>query len=371
MHRAILVDASERLTVAQYQVKVLNDDYSLAAWLDQWITLRYQIALNRMTSASLDLPANDDKIPDCELMNRLLIVRNGDVVWGGILQTESWEVKSSADGTNESPYALDALDYCLYLQWRTIERPAGQDFDERTGPADDLAKAYIYYHAGAGAVTARQFSDLTVQANAGACCSVTKLLVGGNLLDHVSRLATEAKFYWRMVPSATGVEFQTAYPLWGVDRTKGNGVNDELVFAFDRRNVQQMSYKRDLSDHYNHIYVAGNGEGQDQALEEVSDAAAVAAYKRRELWASASNYSEPADLQAEGQRVLQQRRVYELMGVVPLYGKVTLDNLGDKVTAFERRYGRIFEYTAVITALDVVVSRAGYEQITVAEMVAA
>ena len=357
--------------MAQYQIKVLADNYSLVAWLGTYTRIKYTVALNRMTSAEVDLPANDAKIPDCDLMNRLLIVRNGAVVWGGLLQTESWEVESTSSGTKESPYALDAIDCCLYFLWRTIPRPKAADFDERTAEADDLAKEYVKFHAGASADAARKYSDLTVQADASACASVTKQWVGEDLLQGLQNLATEHSFYWRLVPSSTGVEFQTAYPLWGLDRTKGNGVNDELVYSFDRRNVRKMSYKRDLTDHFNYVYMAGAGEGQYQLVEEVTDAAAVAAYKRRELWSTQGNYSTATELQDEGGRVIQQRKVAEVMAITPASGGLTLSNLGDKVTVFERRYGRTFEYSAIITAIDVEVDRDGVEQMTPAELVAA
>ena len=358
--------------MAQYQVKILADNYSLVAWLGTYTRIKYTVALNRMTSAQVDLPANDAKIPDCDLMSRLLIVRNGAVVWGGLLQTESWEVEATSSGTKESPYALDAMDHCLYLLWRTIPRPQGEDFDTRTGAADDLAKEYVKYHAGASAAAPRQYSDLTVQADATDCAVVTKSWVGEDLLSDLQNLATEQQFYWRMVPSTTGVEFQTAYPLWGLDRTKGNGVNDELVYTFDRRNVRKMSYKRDLADHYNHAYMAGTGEGQYQLVEEVEDAAAVAAWKRREVWATASNYSTIPELDDEGERVIQDRKPLETMAITPARGGgISIDNLGDKVTVFERRYGRTFEYSAIVTAIDVEVDRDGVEQMTPAELVAA
>ncbi len=356
----------------QYQVKVLADDYGLSAWLEAWLKIKYRIALNELTSASLDLAANDDKISLCEMMSRLHIIRDGTTVWAGFFEVNGWSVETRGEGgTIDTPFALDARDYSTYLLWRTVAPAAGQDFDTRTDHLDDIAKDWVYDHCGAGAAAARQFSDLTVQADAHACTSTTKSAVGKDVLTWVGDLAKEGAFWWRMVPSSSGVQFRTKAPLWGVDRTKGNGSNDELVFAFDRRNTRRMDYKIDLTAHRNYAYMRGAGEGQDQVAAEVEDATARAAYKRREVWVTASQYTTEAELQAEALRVLDQHKAYEVMAAHPLTGIVTPSNLGDKCTVFERRYGRSFEFTAVITALDVEVDRYGNETITPSELVAA
>lgn len=346
--------------MAQYQVKVLGDDYSLVAWLDRWLRLHYRLELCAMTAARLDLAANDAKIADCDLGRRLHLVRDGQPVWGGLLQSEAWEV----GGWQESPYALDATSYECYLQWRVVERMPNDDFWRATDHADDVAKHLVRTQCGALAAPARQYPDLSVQADTHAAPQMTKLWVGGTVLEHCQRIAAERGFWWRVAPGATGCEFQTAYPLWGTDRRKGNGVNDELVFAFDRGNVSRMSYKRDLIEHYNYVYMGGAGEGKDQLMEEVADTAAVTAWRRRELWQPATNYTTAAGLQAEGQRVLAEHKPVELMEVQPVVGTLSPANLGDLCTVFERRYGRVFRFDAMITAMSIKVDKDGVERIT-------
>ncbi len=344
-----------------YQVWVLDDTYNRVALLNSFIRLRYRLALNSLCGASIDLPANDNKIELCALGSRLQIIRDGVLVWGGMIEGESWSVAATAPAGDT--YALDAIDYGAYLEWRTHIRPADDDYDRESGPADDVAKAYVRKHCGPSATTARRFTDVSVAANEGKCSNVTKLWVGGTLLEHLERLGAERAFWWRMVPTWGGCEFRTAYPLWGVDRTKGNGVSDELVFSLDRRNVSAMSYRRDLRDHRNYVYTGGAGEGRDQIMSERSDAGAIAAFRRRELWNPATQYVTVSGCDAEGDRALAEHAVSEEMAIVPAPGVVTPGNLGDQVTVFERRYGRAFEYTAIITAIDVTVEEDGVESI--------
>lgn len=352
-----------------YTLWVCDDNYTKRVQLDKWLRLTFTLALNAPTSASLNLAANDSKIPEVALMRRLIILRNGVVVWGGLFQTESWETEETAP--EGDIYALDATDHCCYLDWRVIPRPANQDFDTRTDHADDLAKAFVNAHAAAGAAAARRFADLTVQADAHAVASVTKSWAWETLLQNLTDLAQEKAFYWRMVPSWTGAEFCTAYPLWGKDRTKGNlAGNDELIFSFDRGNVKKMSYKRDVSAHYNYTYAVGAGEGRYQPVVERADAQAVTAWKRRERVRMCSKYTATPDLEAEGDAENAAHKVSETMTVVPRVGSITPANLGDKVTIFERRYGRTFQFAAIVKSMTVEVDETGVETITPAEMVA-
>lgn len=351
-----------------YSLWLCSDAYARSVYVNRWLSLRYRVALNDVGSASLNLPIDNDRIASIALMQRLLIYRDGTLVYGGMLQDEGWALSEAAPA--QDMYVLDAFDHAAYLNWRTIPRPVGQHFDTVTGAADDVAKSFVRRHLGATAIAARQFTDVTVQADAGAAGSTSRNWVGGTLLEHLQRLAEGKTFCWRFVPSATGAEFRTAYPLWGLDRSKGNGANVELVFSRDRKNVAQMTYKKALSGHYNYMYMAGGGEGKDQVMVEHEDATARAAYKRREWWVSATNYTVTANLQDEGDSQIAAMKAVEEMTVIPRPGILTPANLGDKCTIFERRYGRVFEKDMIITAITFTVGNDGVEHAE-PEMVAA
>lgn len=351
-----------------YSIWLCDDAYARSVFVKRWTRLRYRIALNDVGSASLDIPIDDTRIASIALMQRLQIYRDGSLVYGGILQDEGWNLSETAPASDV--YVLDAFDHAIYLDWRTIPRPASKHFDTVTDSADDVAKSFVRRHMGSSAVAARQFSDVTVAADAGAVGSTTRNWVGGTLLEHLQLMAAGKAFYWRFVPGASGATFTTAYPLWGLDRSKGNGTNAEMVFARDRHNVAQMTYRKILSGHYNYMYMAGAGEGKDQTVVERANATYGTAYKRRERWISATQYTATADLQDEGDAQIAAMKPIEEMTVIPKPGVLTPANLGDKCTIFERRFGRDFEKDMIITAITFEVGADGVERAT-PEMVAA
>ena len=363
------------MTIVQptYQVSVLNTSFVEVALL-QPITTHYVRALNGLTACSIDLKADDAKIVDCTYMRYIRITRDGVIVWVGRIDDDAWLDSGNPDEEAAKIYALDAWGPEHYLDWRTIPRPAGVDFDTRSGTADNVAKAYVRYHAGASAGTGRPFADLFVQADTSQVGTTTQNLVGSTLYDHINTIANTpttnyGPFWWGFVPHYTatvfdGFEFKTAYPLWGLDRTKGNGVNEELILSRSAGTVQRVSFKGGGADHRNVAYVYGSGTGAAQASRTVTDAAMITAWGRREVWADAGNYTTNAELDAEGARVLYEKRarIYLTADVLP--GVIDLDNLGDKCTIATNRYGRAISAPAVVTALNVTVGVDGIEIIT-------
>jgi len=276
---------------------------------------------------------------------------------GGLILRESWGIGLDATGDY---YQIDSLGGGVYLDWRLIVPAAGEATDTRTDNADDLAKAYVTHHASSTAdVTARRFSDLTVQANAGACSSWTETPSYEILLDEVQKLQKLAGFDWRCVPSATGFEFQTGYPQWGLDRTFGNGVNTDAVFSLDRRNYSKMSYTKDTLGHYNYIYTGGA-----TAIRERSTAGDITAYKRRERFESASSYEDNIAVDYIGDMRLAEMKVIEGMDVMPLAAtwKAPWD-LGDLVTIIANRNGQLFTDDVKIVAINVRVGPDGVESV--------
>lgn len=354
--------------MASYTIWVCNDDYSRHVSLSNtplsrtWTRLRYRQAVNDLESCTLDLVPNSPKIPDLSLMQRLLIYRDGVIVFGGLLERESWKIGPRA---SDDTYTLSARSAAEYATWRIAVPASGESHDTQKGPLDDVAKAYVRNHMGGLADVARQFGDLGVEADAGAADSDTWQARYTLLLTVLQNLAIKGGFDWRFVPSATGWEFQTKYPRWGTDRRKGNGVNDECVFSLDRRNFAEMTYTRDLLEHYNAVYVAGNEQGINRKIELREDAAAAVAFKRREKFFSDSRLSRRESLQAAGDVQLAKYAPVEVMTVKPLPGVWPAQfDLGDLITCYANRYGRTFRYDGKVTALSIEVNEQGLEIVT-------
>ena len=353
---------------ANYQIWVLNDDYSKRALLANagntrtWSRLYYRQALNDIGSCSVDLIPNSVKISDLALGRRLQVIRDGVTVWAGMILREEWNLFEEAPAGDT--YQIHALDYGVWADWRDVVPAAGQEYDQRVDHADDLAKAYVYYHAGAGAAAARQTAGLTVQADAHAASSITEQARYDNLLTELKALGQKGAFRWRFVPGASGAEFKTAL-IWGLDRTQGNGVNAECVLSLDRRNVSRMSYTNDVLAHRNYIYVAGQGEGKDRTVVERSNATYITAYKRRESFVDARDLSATASLNTRGDGKLVEMKPLTVMSAVPKLGTwKTLWDLGDYVTLNANRYGRTFTTDAEIMAVRVEIYSNEIEHVT-------
>lgn len=328
-----------------------------------WSRLSYRQCINGMGSLSVDLVANSAKIASIALMQRILVYRDATLVFSGLLSEEEWSIEESAP--EGDTYKLSALDVATYTDWRLVVPAAGQSHDTRTDHADDVAKDFVYYHAGAGAAAARQFSDVAVAADGHAGTSITEEARYDNLLELLKKLANKGAFDWRFVPAATGCTFTTAARPWGTDRTQGNGVNTEVIFSLDRRNVRAVHYVKSLLAHRNYVYVGGQGEEENRTIVERSTAADITAYKRRETFHDATRLTLTASLQAEGDAKLLEWRAEEYLEVKPAATAwPTNYDLGDLVTVAANRYGRTFTMNAQVTALNVAVTAEGNEQVT-------
>jgi len=349
--------------MASYTVWLLAANYDKYRMVKP-LSLTFWLAVNGVGPLEdLSVASNDAIIPSLAMERRVLILRDGAPIWGGKLQGEGWEDPQTAP--TGSRYTVRGLDHAAYATWRVVLADSGQDYDEQTDHADDVAKAYVRRHLGTSAAAARRFSDLTVADDLHQCTSVHKRWRGEDVLTRLNALATEKQFYWRFAPTATGCTFATRYPLWGVDRTRGNGANPECVWSLGRRKTtaSSMSYTGDVSEHINYIYAAGQGEGKDRTIVERSTAADITAYGRRELWVDARNYSATADLQAEADERLRERRPLRMLAAQPLPGSFKASwDLGDKVTIYARKNYRDFELNAVVMAVKVTIGPDGIEQ---------
>lgn len=351
---------------AGYQVWIENNAYAKQALITRYQKFTYTQVLNGIGYCTLEMHPEDAKVAYLDAMNRIKIIRNGSIVFGGIILRLGWNIPSTAPAGER--FTAHALDHGAYADWRLIVPAALSAYDTRTGPADDIAKEYVYYHAGAGAGAGRPFTDLAVQADAGDCASVREEGRYMKLLTMLERLQQKGGFDWRFVPGDSGCTFTTAYPQWGLDRTKGNGVNDECVFSLDRRNFLEMGYTFDVLDHWNYCYTGGQGEAEDRAIEARDNATYITAYKRRELFRDARRLSVTASLQAEGDEAIEEKKPIEIMEVQPKAdtwkaASGTTWDLGDLVTVYANVWGRTFDMDGKVVAVQVTVTPDGLEEV--------
>lgn len=343
---------------AEYEIWLLNSDNSRWRVLTDWSHLVYHLTLNRLGALEeLAIPANNWCIPFLALERRILVLADGAPEWGGRVQGEGWSLPATSPaGTS---YAVRGLDHAHYAQRRILKADAGTAFDEANDHADDVAKYYVKRNLGSLAAPERQFADLAVEADRHECPVVRKRWRGEQMIDRLAALATEKQFYWRFVPTNDGCEFRTRYPLWGADRSRGNGMNRECIFDIGRKTASAMEYEGDVAGHFNFFYVAGGGQEELRKIEEYSDTDAIAAYDRRELWVDARN-SDDADLDDVGDEAKETHKASLVLSCTPAPGTYKkLWGLGDKASVRCYQYGREFEQEAVITSVKIGVGADG------------
>lgn len=343
----------------QYQVSLLNDDYTYLVHLPNagstktWSRLEYRQCVNDVESAQVQIVPSASQISSIAVMKRLQIVRDGVVVFSGPIVRLGWEISESAP--EGDTFVVDALGGAVYAEWRLAVPATGSEFVSYTDHADDVAKDFVYNHLGAGAAAARQFSDLTIAADANAAASITEEARYETILSILQKLSDQNGFDWRFVPSTSGFTFTTALGQLGEDRTEGNGVNAEAILSLDRRNVKTMSYDLDTMPHRNYVYVAGEGEGVDRLIQERSTAGDITAYKRREMLYD-YRASLAASLQNAGDAKLAELAVDGYLSAQPLSSTwPSLWDLGDLITVTANRYGRTFTENVEVTAINVTV----------------
>ena len=141
--------------------------------------------------------------------------------------------------------------------------PADMTWAEKTGPAENMAKAYVRENLGALASAARYLGPtFTVQADGG-----TGLTWGGSrgykqLFDVLVELADFAPGDFNVVDLSTinqtpAFQFQWAAGQWGLDKTKLNGVRPPVIFGVQRKNATNIDYTYSRLDEANVVYTGG------------------------------------------------------------------------------------------------------------------
>lgn len=351
----------------QYQVWIENSSYAKQCQLTEYKSLEYGQKLNDVASCTIELHPDDDKIQYATVMNYVKIVRGGVIVFGGPILRVGWEIPETAPQAER--FTIYALDHACYADWR-LTLPTGGTAYETEGPDDcaDVLKDFVYNNMGAGAAAARRFSDLTIEADDHDGDSVTATVRYEILLNVLQKVADMGGGVdWRFVAGAAGCTFTTA-AAWGLDRTQGNGVNDECILTVDRGNFRSMTYIKDSLEHANYLYVGGQGDNAVREIVERTTAGDVSTYGRRERFIDARQLSLTASLEKRGDAALLDRQVIEAMDCKPISTtwKATTGttwDLGDIVTVLARRW-RSFSYDGKIVGIKVKVTSSGLEVVT-------
>jgi hypothetical protein len=211
-------------------------------------------------------------------------------------------------------------DFMDQLQTRRVAYASGSSQASKTGYADDVMKAIVRENLGSSAGTGRDLSGLnfSVAPDVSLGPSVTKMFSRRNVLDVLSELGDMAaelgtRVYYDLNPvfygtGQIGFVFDTFVGQRGMDRRAGTAM--QTVFGDTWGNLEDPELEYDDWDEANFAYIGGQGQGDDRAVETVSNVLRIgeSVWNRRELWVDARDTDDASVMQDRGYEELWARR---------------------------------------------------------------
>lgn len=226
---------------------------------------------------------------------------------------------------------------------------------------------------------------------------VDRQVTGGYIWDEFEELLEQDKIgvelYPKIVPTYSANDIESSILGWtlkfssGIDRTKGNvDGNVPVIFSQQLSNINRVDYERNVENHCNIAYIAGEGEGNNRKWFEIpinqEESQETKGWERSELWIDARDIqSEDNDgnqLTDEQYNVLIQQRAeekavendiqesYEATVITKnkryVYGKDYF--LGDFVTVVDTQLGLEFD----VQIVGITFSKQDTEEITDIEL---
>lgn len=139
---------------------------------------------------------------------------------------------------------------------------------------------------------------------------VDRQVTGGYIWDEFEELLEQDKIgvelYPKIVPTYSVNDIDSNILGWtlkfssGTDRTKGNvDGNTQVVFSQQLSNINRVDYERNVENHCNIAYVAGEGEGSNRKWFEIpinqEESQETKGWERSELWIDARDIQSEDD----------------------------------------------------------------------------
>lgn len=231
----------------------------------------------------------------------------------------SWELQ----GVSDEIALADRLAYPLPTAAASAQTDA---YDDRTGTAEAVLKAYVDANAGPSAILARR--SLTIETSAGRGAAVAASYRFANLLDVCRELAVAGGIGFRVVQIGAALQLQVTVP---VDRS------GSIRLSFDTGTLRALTLTRSAPD-LTRVIVAGQGVGAARNFREVASTSAEATWARRiERSQDRRDTNDNAVLDQAGATTLSEGAAKAGLKVEPVDTDQTRFgrdyNLGDVITA--------------------------------------
>ena len=216
---------------------------------------------------------------------------------------------------------IEAYDLNYLLSGPIVAYEASTDtvtnpYSTKTGAADNLMKAIVRENLGSLAtVTARQLTELTVQADLSLAPSTSKSFSRRRVLDVLQDLARDAfqqgtylAFDLTANSSGTGLTFATYTGQRGQNHSAGGG--QSLIVSKANGNLMTPELIYDHRNERTVVYCGGLGQGGGRVVVTAEDSARCeqSPFARRELWVDGRNTDNVAVLNADARSELQLAR---------------------------------------------------------------
>jgi hypothetical protein len=244
--------------------------------------------------------------------------------------------------------------------WR-VGIPVTGETLETTAKVDNAFKWFIERVLGATAPVApttsavRAFTNFSVAADKNEYpTNVALKATGQNIYEFLQLHGSAYEVDWDIYLNASGYpEFETWYPRRGLDRTEGNGVNDECIFTDKQGSFRKQEYQHDTTDVVSNVL--DNRFTKDVGNTDVSDA-----WLYREVAIPSSNEVTMAVELADRAPVLSWT-MSEFVETEDRQWGLHFD-VGDKVTVYSAEFG--YTLNDVICDVTAEYDEAGFRRLT-------
>jgi hypothetical protein len=286
------------LLITNRDLEVVGDP--IVTWTQVDVTLR----LNEPGSGLFVCPAYDWVRSQMVAGNRVVVIRNGEVLISGPI--ESWLYERSDDGDNSGAgqITVNFADDLASIVSRIVspdpdEAPAGWDTSNwtYTGNAELALRELVNKNAGPGALTARRLPHLVLGDLAGVGTSITVkswLEPLGDVARRIADLGGGLGFRARQVDDE--IHFEVYDPP---------DVSGEVRFSFGLGNVKYIGYEV-VAPTATVAWVGGQGEGADRLVTERGPTAAEAEWGRFEVLVSRPGNAPTAEINEAGDEALTE-----------------------------------------------------------------
>lgn len=269
-----------------YEIFIRDNNLQRIGQVTDYTKLDILPRFNAVGSFVLDIPT--DSMAARELIKPeygIIVKKDGKSLMSGTVTSRKRSFSSSGDnltlvGKDDNDYLADRA---VYPEVNGIF--SLQDYDIRTGRAENIMKQYVSFNIGPDALSERR--ELTIEADKGLGATVTGRGRFHNLLDFLASLALSGGgLGFRVVQVNDSLEFQVYQPS---DKTKS------AFFSPLLKNLASFDYNNS-NPTKNFIIVGGGGEGKDRILLQKSDNTSIAKYRRKESFKDQRDTSEIDEL---------------------------------------------------------------------------